>query len=145
MAGDALYDMTDTRKLGVGLTAFGSFFFLLGILMFLDSAMLTLGNLLFVSGVAMVMGRARCKAFFIDRSRVRASVCFFLGIVLVMRGWCFFGLILQGFGGLNLFGNFFPMVVRVLESMPVIGSFILLPAVQRILAALNCGGANRSV
>ncbi len=145
MAADSLYDMSDTTKIGVALTAFGSFFFLLGMLMFLDSALLTLGNLLFVSGVVLVMGTHRCRSFFFDRSRLRATSCFFGGILCVMRGWCFVGLMLQGFGGLNLFGNFFPMVVRVLEALPLIGPVILSPPVQRVLAALNLGGASRSV
>jgi hypothetical protein len=142
---DSLYDMNDTRKIGVALCAFGAFFSTLGVMMFLDSALLTLGNLLFVSGVCLVMGVARCKAFFLDRSRMRASGCFFFGILLVMRGWCFVGLLLQGFGGLNLFGNFFPMVVRVLEAAPLVGPLLQHPQVQRLLAAFNCGGANRSV
>jgi hypothetical protein len=142
---DSLYDMTDTRKIGVAITAFGIFFSTLGIMFFLDSALLTLGNLLFVSGVVLVMGTARCKSFFLDRTRWRASGCFFVGILLVMRGYCFIGLMLQGFGGLNLFGNFFPMIVRVLEAAPVIGPILQLPAVQKLLAAFNCGGANRSV
>jgi hypothetical protein len=142
---DSLYDMTDTRKIGVALTAFGIFFSTLGIMLFLDSALLTLGNLLFVSGVVLVMGTHRCKNFFFDRSRWRASGCFFVGILMVMRGWCLVGLMLQGFGGLNLFGNFFPMIVRVLEAAPVIGPLIRLPALQKLLAAFNCGGASRSV
>jgi hypothetical protein len=142
---DSLYDMTDTRKIGVALTAFGLFFSTLGVMLFLDSALLTLGNLLFVSGVVLVMGTARCKTFFLDRTRWRASGCFFFGILLVMRGWCFVGLVLQGFGGLNLFGNFFPMIVRVLEAAPFIGPLLQSPPVQKLLAAFNCGGSSRSV
>jgi hypothetical protein len=130
---DALYNWTDATKIGVALTAFGSFFFMLGIMMFLDSAMLTLGNLLFVSGVVVVMGKERCRTFFLDRRRMRASICFFIGILMVMWGWCFFGLLVQGFGGLNLFGNFFPTVIRVLEALPVIGNILQHPAIQKIL------------
>ncbi|CUF39495.1 membrane-associated protein, putative [Bodo saltans] len=136
---DSLYNWNDGTKIGVALTGLGIFFSGLGIVFFLDSALLTMGNLLFVAGVALVMGPARCKSFFLDRRRMRASICFFLGIFLVMLGWCFIGLIIQGFGGLNLFGNFFPMVVRVLESMPVIGNVMQLSAVQLLLEKLDLG------
>lgn len=139
----------DMAKIGVMLTAFGCFFFLLGFMMMLDSAMLTIGNLLFVAGTALTMGPQRCKNFFIDKRRKRASICFFVGIVLVMLRWCFFGLLIQGFGGLNLFGNFFPTVARVLESMPVIGPIMMLPAVQSAIryleGALPQNNAHRNV
>ena len=130
---DALYNWNDTTKIGVALTALGSFFFFLGVVMLLDSAMLTLGNILFVAGVFLVMGPQRSKGFFFDRRRLRASIPFFFGIFLVLIGHCFLGLIVQGFGGLNLFGNFFPTVIRVLEAMPVIGNILQAPPVQAIL------------
>jgi hypothetical protein len=136
---DALYSWSDVTKLGVALTGFGIFFTCCGVLMFLDSSMLTLGNILFVAGVALVMGPQRCRSFFFDPKRRRASICYFLGISLVMMGWCFFGIILQGFGTLNLFGNFFPMVARVLEAMPVVGAFMRLSVVQTIMMQLDVG------
>ena len=142
---DSLYNWQDGTKLGVALTGFGCFFTFLGVMMFLDSAMLTLGNLLFVSGVFLVMGKDRCISFFFERSRWRASGCFFVGILLVMFGWCFIGLLIQGFGGLNLFGNFFPMVLRVLEMAPFVGSIFRHPSVQNILAKLGLGGQARAV
>lgn len=136
---DSLYNWNDATKIGVALTGFGSFFTCLGVMFFLDSALLTMGNLLFVAGIAMVMGPARCKAFFLEKKRLRASACFFTGIVLVMIGWCFIGLVIQGFGGLNLFGNFFPMIARVLESLPVVGSVMQLTPVQMVLERLDLG------
>lgn len=136
---DSLYSWNDGTKIGVALTGLGIFFSGMGIVFFLDSALLTMGNLLFVAGVGMVMGPSRCRAFFLDRRRMRASGCFFAGIFLVMIGWCFFGLIIQGFGGLNLFGNFFPMVVRVLESMPVIGNVMQASVVQLLLEKMDLG------
>lgn len=145
MSANPLYSWTDMTKIGVAMTSFGAFFMFLGVLMFLDSAMLTLGNLLFVGGVVLVMGPDRCRTFFLERSRWRASGFFFVGILLVMFGYCFIGLLLQGFGGLNLFGNFVPMVVRVLEVAPIIGPVFRSEPVQRVLALLNCGGASRSV
>ncbi|KAG5481123.1 hypothetical protein LSCM1_06804 [Leishmania martiniquensis] len=132
---DSLYNWSDTTKMGVAFTGLGVFFSFMGVVMLLDSILLTMGNILFVAGVAMVMGPQRCKAFFIARRR--ASACFFLGIVLVFLRWCFIGLCIQGFGALNLFGNFFPVLARVLESTPVLGPILLSAPVQKALSLMH--------
>lgn len=136
---DALYNWNDGTKIGVALCGLGGLFTFFGVIMFLDSALLTMGNLLFVAGVAMVMGPQRCKAHFLERSRLKATTCFVIGVLLVMRGHCFFGFGFEFFGWLNLFGNFFPMVARVLESIPVIGPLMRLPAVRFVLDRFDVG------
>ncbi len=141
---NALYNWNDATKIGVALCGLGGLFTFLGVVLFLDSALLTMGNLLFVAGVALVMGPARCKAYFLDKGRLRSTACFFTGILMVMLGWCFLGLLVQGFGWLNLFGNFFPMVSRMLEALPVVGPVMRTPLVQSLLEKLDVG-ARRSV
>lgn len=135
---DSLYSWSDLTKIGVGLTGLGAFFFFLGIVMLLDSVLLTMGNLLFVTGIGLIMGPKRFSSFF--RSRPRASFFFFLGLLMVLFRWCFIGLCLQFFGGLNLFGNFIPMVLRVLESLPIIGSVLRRPEVRKVLNFLQLDG-----
>lgn len=141
---DSLYNWSDLTKIGVGLTTLGIIFFGLGVMMMLDSVLLTMGNMLFISGVAAVMGPRRCSTFF--RMRTRASLFFFFGALLVFCRYCFLGLCIQGFGGLNLFGNFIPVAIRVLEALPLIGPLILSAPVQRTLRLLqldgNRGGRN---
>ncbi|KPA78679.1 hypothetical protein ABB37_06279 [Leptomonas pyrrhocoris] len=132
---DSLYNWSDMTKIGVALTGLGVFFSLMGVVMLLDSILLTMGNVFFVSGVAMVMGPARCKTFF--SSRQRASGCFFVGMLFVLFRWCFIGLCIEGFGALNLFGNFFPMIARVLESMPIIGPIMLSYPFQKLFSLLH--------
>uniref|UniRef100_G0U407 Got1 homologue, predicted n=1 Tax=Trypanosoma vivax (strain Y486) TaxID=1055687 RepID=G0U407_TRYVY len=126
-----MYNWNDSTKIGVALTGLGSFFNFLGIIMFADSVLLTMGNVLFVAGVALVMGPSRFKTFFL--SRRRASGCFFVGILLILWRHSILGLLIQGFGALNLFGNFFPMAARVLESVPLLGTIILWPPFQKLL------------
>lgn len=135
---NSLYNWNDVTKIGVGLTGLGIFFFGLGILTLLDSVLLTMGNLLFISGVAMVMGLRRFTLFF--KARMRASTFFFIGIFFVLCRWCLLGICLQLFGALNLFGNFIPMILRVLESTPIIGGFFLSPPVQNVLRMLKLDG-----
>ncbi|EPY27316.1 golgi family transporter [Strigomonas culicis] len=142
---DSLYNWNDFTKIGVALTGLGVLFSFLGIVMLLDRALLTIGNVLFVVGVALVVGPKRFKTFFVTRRR--ASICFFLGILLVLFGWCIFGLVIEGFGILNLFGDFFPVVARVLESTPLIGPIILSRPVQQMLRVVHLQNpsSNRNV
>ncbi|KAG5507692.1 hypothetical protein JKF63_06641 [Porcisia hertigi] len=139
---DSLYNWNDTTKIGVAFTGLGMFFTFMGVVMLLDSILLTMGNILFVTGVAMVMGPKRCKTFFIARQR--ASTCFFVGILFVFFRWCFIGLCIQGFGALNLFGNFFPTVARVLESTPVIGPILLSAPVQKVFSLMHVNEGRNS-
>ncbi|KPI83828.1 hypothetical protein ABL78_7133 [Leptomonas seymouri] len=139
---DSLYNWSDATKIGVALTGLGVFFSVMGVAMFLDSILLTMGNVFFVAGVAMVMGPTRCRTFFFARRR--ASGCFFVGMVLVLLRWCFVGLCIEGFGALNLFGNFFPMIARVLESMPIIGPIVLSYPFQQVLSFLHLGSGRNA-
>ncbi|CAD2222365.1 hypothetical protein AGDE_02120 [Angomonas deanei] len=141
---DSLYSWNDLTKIGVFLTGLGVFFSVLGVMMLLDKALLTMGNVLFVAGVALVTGPKRFKNFFVVRRR--ASACFFVGMMLVLMGWCLVGLCFQMFGALNLFGDFFPVVARVLESTPLIGPLILSPPIQKLFKMLGLSSSgNRNV
>jgi hypothetical protein len=61
-------------------------------------------QLLFLSGVALVIGLQRTFSFFFQARKIRGSIVFFLGIVLVVIGWAKIGIFLEGFGFVNLFG-----------------------------------------
>lgn len=132
---DSLYNWSDATKIGVGLTGLGIFFFGLGVIMLLDSVLLTMGNILFIAGIGMVMGPRRFTTFF--KARMRASGFFFAGVFFVLIRWCFVGIALQMFGALNLFGNFIPMVLRVMEAMPLVGRVMALPPLQQLLRVLK--------
>ena len=45
--------------------------------------------------------------------------------------WGLFGMCLEGFGILNLFGNFLPTVLAVGRQIPYIGPFLYLPVVAQ--------------
>jgi hypothetical protein len=64
--------------------------------------------------------------------RIRGTICFFLGIFFVVyMKWGLFGMCLEGFGILNLFGNFLPTVLAVGRQLPYIGPFLDLPLVAQ--------------
>ena len=50
-------------EFGVSFTAGGIFFFVFGIMTFFDSALLALGNVLFIIGITLIIGPQRTIAF----------------------------------------------------------------------------------
>ena len=68
---------------------------------------------------------------------MRGTICFFLGIVLVLLRWGIVGMLLEGFGFLNLFGNFLPTVVAVGRQIPGLGKVLDLPVVAQIVDVVS--------
>jgi len=124
--------LTDGQKIGVALTSFGVLFMLLGVVLFFDGALLALGNLLFLSGLTLIIGPHKTFYFFARRNKIRGSLCFFGGILLVFLKWPFIGVIVETFGFLNLFGDFFPVILTFLRQVPGIGHFLTLPYVRDV-------------
>lgn len=112
------------RRIGLPLLASGVVITLLGISLFFNKALLRLGNLLFIAGVPMTIGPSRTFGYFVQAEKMRATVCLALGIFLVFVGHPIFGMILEAFGVLNLFGNMFPVVMTFAKHMPVVGSLL---------------------
>lgn len=122
--------ITDYQKIGIGVTGFGMLFLFLGMLLFFDRGLLAIGNILFISGLALVIGLERTFRFFFQVEKIRGT-CFFLGgIVIVLFGWPFVGMIVEIYGFVQLFKGFFPVVINFLRRVPVIGNIMLLPGIS---------------
>eukprot|EP01031_Cornospumella_fuschlensis_P038649 gene38649-46984_t len=93
--------LDENQKIGVGLICLGLGFVVLGIVMFLDAS----------------------------RDRIRGTVCFFLGILLVLLRYSVVGILIEFFGFLNLFGNFLPTVLTVSRQIPGVGYLLDLPLI----------------
>ena len=122
--------LTDNQKIGVGLISLGLIFVLLGIAFFFDSALIAIGNLLFLVGLCFSIGLKRTLNLFTRRDRIRGTVCFVLGIILVLLRWGLFGIVLEGFGFLNLFGNCLPIVLTVGRQIPGLSIVLDLPVIS---------------
>jgi uncharacterized membrane protein HdeD (DUF308 family) len=125
--------LDDNRKIGTLLLGIGSAFLALGVLMLFDAALLALGDVLFLCGVALTIGLSRTVRFFTRKERWRGIVCFLGGILLVLLRYPVIGMIIQSFGFLNLFGSFFPVAVAFLRQTPVVGNVLNLPVVSDIV------------
>ncbi|KAI6026284.1 hypothetical protein PISMIDRAFT_92138 [Pisolithus microcarpus 441] len=128
--------LSDTQKIGVALTTFGSLFMMLGVMLFFDGALLALGNLLFLSGLTLIIGPQKTFYFFARKQKLRGTICFLGGILLVFLKYPFIGMIVETLGFLNLFGDFFPVVLTFLRQLPFIGTLLSLPYVSPVVDRL---------
>ncbi|RPD63960.1 Got1-domain-containing protein [Lentinus tigrinus ALCF2SS1-7] len=124
--------LSDGQKIGVALTSFGALFMLLGVVLFFDGALLALGNILFISGLTLIIGPHKTFYFFARKQKLRGTICFIGGILLVFFKWPFVGVIIETFGFLNLFGDFFPVILTFLRQLPVIGHVLTLPYIRDV-------------
>lgn len=123
----------DRRKIGVGLTAFGLLFTVLGVLFFFDRGLLAMGNLLFLGGVATTIGPSATLRFFMRRKNLKGSACFLAGVVLILVKWALIGICVETYGFWLLFSGFFPTVLGFLRRLPVLGSLLDLPGLKTVL------------
>jgi hypothetical protein len=129
--------LTDGQKIGVALTTFGTLFMFLGVMLFFDGALLALGNILFVSGLTLIIGPNKTFYFFARKEKLRGTICFLGGIVMVFFKWPFFGMIVETFGFLNLFGDFFPVVITFMRQLPFIGTILSLPGIRTVVDKIS--------
>ncbi|ORX97662.1 Got1-domain-containing protein [Basidiobolus meristosporus CBS 931.73] len=125
--------LSDTQKIGVGLTAFGGLFMLLGVILLFDAGLLAIGNLFFLAGITLLIGLQKTLGFFAQKSKIRGTVCFLGGIFLVLIKWPITGMSIELFGFINLFGDFFPVVFSFLRRLPIIGHLLNLPFISKIV------------
>uniref|UniRef100_A0A7S2VZL1 Vesicle transport protein n=1 Tax=Eucampia antarctica TaxID=49252 RepID=A0A7S2VZL1_9STRA len=115
---------TRNKKVGVMLLGSGGVFTMVGMSLFFNKSLMRIGNLLFIAGIPMTIGPGRTAGYFLQPKKARATGCLMLGIFLVMVGWPVFGIALEIFGLLNLFGNLFPVLMVVLKQMPIVGNLL---------------------
>jgi hypothetical protein len=61
-------------------------------------------QVLFLSGITLIIGLQKTFYFFARKNKVRGTLCFLGGILLVFVKWPFVGFCIEIFGFLNLFG-----------------------------------------
>lgn len=122
-----MIQITDIQKIGVSFAAFGVTFIFLGVLLLFDKGLLAIGNILFLVGLSLVVGLERTFHFFFQWHKVKGSVAFFGGILIVLIGWPLVGMCIEFYGFFLLFSGFFPVAVNFLRRMPVIGQVLNLP------------------
>ena len=117
--------LSDNTKVGIALVGLGFLFLFLGVLLFFDAGLLTIGNALLLAGVPVLIGVRKTLDFFnplLRRDRARGIVCFFGGIALVFFWrWSVLGMAVEVVGLADMFGNFLPSAVDSLKMLPYVG------------------------
>ena len=116
--------MNDLQVIGCGVTGSGAIFLILGIFTLLKRRFLVTANALLIIGIPMMMGGKRFVRFLFQRERMRGTVAFFLGIVLVFAKLSLPGILCELVGCYWLFGGFLPMFFSLLSKIPVVGMFV---------------------
>ncbi|XP_023966083.2 vesicle transport protein GOT1A isoform X4 [Chrysemys picta bellii] len=112
-----MVSLTEFQKIGVGLVGFGLFFIFFGVLLYFDSVLLAFGNLLFLSGLAIIIGLRRTFNFFFQKEKLKGTSFFLGGILIVLLRWPLLGMLLETYGFITLFRDFFPVVFGFLGAL----------------------------
>ncbi|XP_065793073.1 vesicle transport protein GOT1A [Muntiacus reevesi] len=111
-----MISITEWQKIGVGTAGFGIFFILFGTLLYFDSVLLAFGNLLFLTGLSLIIGLRRTFSFFFQRHKLKGTSFFLGGVAVVLLRWPLLGMILETYGFFSLFRSFFPVAFGFLGS-----------------------------
>ncbi|KAL5217058.1 hypothetical protein ABZP36_017742 [Zizania latifolia] len=127
------FEMNDLKKIGLGLTGFGIFFSILGIIFFFDKGLIAMGNILFLSGLGLTIGLKSTMQFFTKPKNYKGTISFGVGFFLVLIGWPFFGMLLEAYGFVVLFSGFWPTLVVFLQRIPILGWIFQQPFITSFL------------
>jgi hypothetical protein len=149
-----VYEITEQKKVGLGLIGFGLSFTFLGVILYFDRGLLALGNvrisLLFLNikstqgsniwvsfgfcvqlfwliGVGLLLGWQSTWRVFTNVNNLRGTICFVLGLFLIFVRWPIIGIILEIYGVIVLFGGFWSTVKAFLSQIPFVGWIIQYP------------------
>lgn len=139
-----MLEISDIQKIGLGLAAFGLAFLMLGVMLLFDKGLLAIGNILFLSGLAFIIGLERTFWFFFQKHKWKGSVAFFSGITVLLIGWPLIGMIVESYGFVLLFRGFFPAALSFLTRVPVLGTILSLPLINKIVEKVG-GDSRRSM
>ena len=76
--------------------------------------------------------------FFGRKHKLRGTLCFLGGIVLIFLKWPVVGISVELFGFINLFGDFFPVVLGFLRQLPFIGPVLRGPYIGTVHPQNRC-------
>jgi len=115
-----MMQITDIQKIGVGLAGFGVAFLFLGVCLLFDKGLLAIGNILFLSGLACVIGLERTFRFFFQWHKAKGSGAFFGGILVVLLGWPIIGMCVELYGFVVLFRSVIIAMLIVIKLLLIL-------------------------
>jgi len=77
------------------------------------------------------MGRRQVALSFLQ-----GSICFLVGVTLILVKWALVGICVETYGFWLLFSGFFPVVLGFLRRLPVLGRVLDLPVLKTVRLCL---------
>ena len=111
------------RNIGTLFTIAGTMSFISAIFSKCNTKMIIISNLLFFSGVYLILGTKKFFSFITNQKRIMGIISFGFGFVFVLFGRNFLGTFLEIFSIFVLFGGFLPKVIHYMRSIPIIGKY----------------------
>ncbi|KAH0488240.1 MAG: hypothetical protein KVP17_005185 [Porospora cf. gigantea B] len=112
------------------MTSLGLGLWLLGTVLLLDRVLLTLGNMAFMTGIAAIIGLQKTVRFFVRPVKLKGSLFFLGGMVLIMVRWRLAGFVAECYGSWVLFSSFLPNVLASVKLTPL-GAVFELPGLRQ--------------
>ena len=124
---------------------FGIGFYVLGLILMFDRFFLIIGNVFFLSGASYSAGCFTLTMFFIKPSKLKGSICYFLGFFFVLMNWSLLGGILQLLGIYFLFRDFVPQIYASSKYIPGIGPYICSSALLKDIVSKVSGNTKVNI
>jgi len=86
--------------------------------------MLAMGNILFLIGLPLIIGPQKTLLFFARRQKLKGTVAFVAGIILILLRWALIGFLVEAYGIGVLFGDFLITIGGYVGAVPVVGPYI---------------------
>lgn len=83
-----------------------------------------MGNILFVIGIGLVLGHQKTLSFFARKEKFKGTACFLLGVGLILARYPLIGFVIELYGIMSLFGDFFGVIVGFVGAVPVVSLFM---------------------
>ncbi|CAD8149431.1 unnamed protein product [Paramecium octaurelia] len=115
--------------------------FILGIMFFLDRALIVMGNLSFLIGLCLLIGIKSTLHFFLKKGKLKGSIFFFLGFfVTIIFKLTIIGFPLQIYGLFQMFKSFLPFLYDSATKFPVIGRYLRNPQLKKMVDEVSAKG-----
>merc|ERR1712098_876015 len=104
----------------------------LGVLLFLDRFLLSVGNVAYLMGLCFLLGVQKTGRFFFRKEKAVGATLYFVGLGLIVYRWAFVGFCIQLYGFWKLFASFLPNVIQSLKMIPGVNMLFKLPGFSHV-------------
>lgn len=91
----------------------------------------TQSQILFLIGLPLIIGPQKTFLFFARRQKLKGTLAFSAGIILILLRWALIGFLVELYGIMVLFGDFIGTLAGFVGGIPIVG-----PVIKRALEAV---------